>query len=84
MPTAGGKSLFYQVVASYVKHITLCITPILALGLDQMQKVLEAPDLKITTFYLDEMNNTNLNKMKQMLESIRDDITVFFLRCLSL
>ena len=35
-PTGGGKSLLYQVLALYVKGVTLCITPILALGSDQM------------------------------------------------
>ena len=59
--TGGGKSLLYQVLALHVKHVTLCITPILALGLDRMRKVLQIPDRRITAFHMDEMNDADIS-----------------------
>ena len=51
-PTGGGKSLLYQVLALHFKGVTLCILPILALGADQMRKVLKVPDRSLTAFHL--------------------------------
>ena len=39
-PTGGGKTLVFTSVAACIKGITLCITPLLSLGADQVQKVM--------------------------------------------
>ena len=67
-PTGGGKSLLYKVLALYVKGVTLCITPILALGADQMRKVLQMPDRSVTAFHMDKLNDAHVLKLKRNLE----------------
>ena len=39
-PTGGGKSLVFNVLASLLKGVTLCICPLLSLGADQTKKTL--------------------------------------------
>ena len=79
-PTGGGKSLLYQVLALHVKHVTLCITPILALGLDRMRKVLQIPDRRITAFHMDEMNHdADVVRLKHHLEVLHRDTAVIIL-----
>ena len=78
-PTGGGKSLLYQVLALYVKGVTLCITPILALGSDQMRKVLEIPDRSVTAFHMDELNDPDVLKLKRHLEVLHPEDSVIIL-----
>ena len=67
-PTGGGKSLLYQVLALYVKGVTLCITLILTLGADQMGKVLQIPDRSVTAFHMDKLNDADVLKLKRKLD----------------
>ena len=78
-PTEGGKSLLYQVRALHFKPVTLIILPILALGSDQMQKVLKVPDCCLTALHLDEMNDANLICLKGYLENLHSDNAVILL-----
>ena len=58
-PTGGGKSLIFNVVATILKGVTICICPLLSLGADQTRKTLDAVDVEspspITAFHLDEL-----------------------------
>ena len=78
-PTGGGKSLLYQVLVLHVKHVTLCITPILALGLDQMRKVLQIPDRRITAFHMDELKDADVVRLKRHLEVLHPHSAVVIL-----
>ena len=40
-PTGGGKTLLYNVVAAYLKGVTIMISPFLSLGADQICKLLK-------------------------------------------
>ena len=78
-PTGGGKSLLYQVLALHLKCVTLCISPILALGADQMRKVLKVPDRSLTAFHLDEMNDSHLERLLENLQNLHRDKAVILL-----
>ena len=78
-PTGSGKGLLYQVLALYVRKITLCITLILALGANQMRKVLQIPDANITAFHMDELTDANVLKFKRHLEVLHNDNSVIIL-----
>ena len=79
-PTGGGgESLLYQVLALHVKHVTLYITPILALGSNQMQKVLQISDWRITTFGMDQLKDADVLRLKYHLEVLHGDDAVVIL-----
>ena len=78
-PTGGGKSLLYQVLSLHFKGVTLCILPILALGADQMRKVLKVPDRSLTAFHLDEMNDTHLVCLMENLQNLHSNNAVILL-----
>ena len=40
--TGGGKSLIFNVIATVLKGVTICICPLLSLGADQTRKMLDA------------------------------------------
>ena len=78
-PTGGGKSLLYQVLALQFKKVTLVISPILALGSDQMRKILKVPDRRLTALHLDEMSDVNLTRLMGYLEKLHQDNAVILL-----
>ena len=39
-PTGSGKSLLFQTIATFLKGITICLTPLLSLGADQVNKLM--------------------------------------------
>ena len=41
-PTGGGNSLIFNVIATVLKGVTICICPLLSLGADQTRKMLDA------------------------------------------
>ena len=75
-PTGGGKSLVFNVVASLVKQVTICICPLLSLGADQTKKTLALIDSPspalITAFHLDEMKLKSVYKLKSKLRDERN------------
>ena len=78
-PTGGGKSLLYQVIAYYLKKITLFISPILVLGADQMRKILNIPDESIAAFHLDELSDKNLSNLEDFIKILHPKNTVILL-----
>ena len=78
-PTGGGKSLLYQVLALYFKKVTLCITPILALGFDQMLKITKVPDSNLLVFHMDELSDEQVIRLKNHLEILHLDNAVIVL-----
>ena len=77
--TGGGKSLLYQVLSLHFKGVTLFVAPILALGSDQMQKILKVPDESLTAFHLDEINDSDLQCLFRHLKNLHSDNTVVLL-----
>ena len=63
-PTGGGKTLLFTVLARCMKGVTLCITPLLSLGSDQVRKLLNNTTLhtSTTTFHLDKLNELDNNE----------------------
>ena len=78
-PKGGGKSPLYQVLVLYVKNVTLCITPILAFGSDQMHKVLKVSDQNLTAFHMDELTDDEVIKLKLHLEILHPNNAVIIL-----
>ena len=78
-PTGGGKSLLYQALALHFKKVTLCITPILALGSDQMQKIAKVPDTNLLAFHMDELSDEHIIRLKDHLEILHPDNAVIIL-----
>ena len=82
-PTGGGKSLIFNVVATVLKGVTICICPLLSLGADQTRKTLDAVGLqspaRVTSFFhLDELKlksvfhlivNLEMNGRREALSS---------------
>jgi Superfamily II DNA helicase len=66
-PTGGGKTLVFTSIAACIKGITLCITPLLSLGADQVQKIMSKTsetNKTIVGFHLDELNDAQLLDLK--------------------
>ena len=57
-PTGGGNTLVYTATASCIKVITLCICPLIILGLDQYQSLIAKTSsyCSIAVFHLDELS----------------------------
>lgn len=71
-PTGGGKSLVFHTVADVVGGVTICICPLLSLGVNQAKKVLSKTHLdcrSITAFHLDELSTDAIKKLKGFFQS---------------
>ena len=77
-PTGGGKTLLYNVVAAYLKGITIMISPLLSLGADQTRKLLKVSvgDRSITAFHLDELTSIEIGNLFQGLKNLSPTKTV--------
>ena len=73
-PTGGGKSLIYNVVATILQGVTICICPLLSLGADQTKKTIAMP-APVTAFHLDEMKLKSVHKLKRILRDERSNGT---------
>jgi superfamily II DNA helicase RecQ len=72
-PTGGGKTLVFTSVAACIKGITLCITPLLSLGADQVQKIMSktsVTDKTIIGFHLDKLTDAQLLDLKNYLSTL--------------
>ena len=78
-PTGGGKSLLYQVTAACLKQVTLLVTPLLALGSDQLDKGLAIPDQLITAFHLDELHSKEIEQVLTKIKTSQPDETLILL-----
>ena len=78
-PTGGGKSLVFNVVASLLRDVTICICPLLSLGADQTEKTLNTniatASAPLTSFHLDEMKTKDVFKLKSKLRDQRSEPT---------
>jgi superfamily II DNA helicase RecQ len=86
-PTGGGKTLVFtsvaacikaSVAACSIKGITLCITPLLFLGADQVQKIMSKTsktDKSIIGFHLDELTDAQLLELKNYLSTLPSTTT---------
>ena len=45
-PTGSGKSLLFQTIATFLKGVTLCLSPLLSLAADQVNKLMIVLDRK--------------------------------------
>ena len=74
-PTGGGKSLIFNVVATILKGVTICICPLLSLGADQTKKTVSLVNTPspspVTAFHLDEMKLKTIHKLKAKLRDAR-------------
>ena len=63
--------MVFNVVASLLKLVTICICPLLSLGADQTKKTLAIVDVPspppLTAFHLDEMKLKSVYKLKAKL-----------------
>ena len=78
-PTGGGKSLLYQVAAACLKGVSIIITPLLALGSDQADKVLAIPDRSITGFHLDDLSSKKIEQLLDKIKTLPPSKTVILL-----
>ena len=77
-PTGGGKTLLFTSVAACIKGITLCITPLLSLGADQVQKITwktSETDKSIIGFHLNELTDAQLLELKNYLSTLPSTTT---------
>jgi len=78
--TGAGKTLLYQTVAAYLKHVTVYISPLLSLGSDQVNKLMihartHAPT--ITPIHLDEVSSKKeLRSIIDLIKNALDSETI--------
>ena len=56
-PTGSGKSLLFQIIAPFLKGVTLCLSPLLSLAADQVNKLVintRGADSTIIALHMDE------------------------------
>ena len=79
-PTGGGKSLVFNVVATIINGVTLCICPLLSLGADQTKKTLHLSEGRlhgrVTSFHLDELKPKCIRRLKNILIDPRNQTSV--------
>ena len=63
----------------HVKKVTLCITPILTLGVDQMQKVANINKQNLIAFHMAELTDAQVIKLKNHLEILHPENVVILL-----
>jgi len=78
-PTGGGKSMVYLISGILLKGVTLCISPLLSLGADQVNKLRELPrhGRDIFAYHLDEMTPSSINYLASGLHQLHHSNTVF-------
>ena len=71
--TGEGKSLVYLATGACIGGITLCISPILSLGMDQTRKVLNhTPNItSVTLFHLDKMSSSHISNLQDLQDEIQ-------------
>jgi Superfamily II DNA helicase len=73
-PTGGGKTLVYITIAKCIGGVTLCISPLLALGADQFRKVFRftTGNPRIAVAHLDELTDKQLEDINAFLKDRYD------------
>ena len=77
--TGEGKSLVYLVTGSCIGGVTLCISPLLSLAMDQSRKVLKhSPNtVTVSSYHLDEMSPSLLQKLQTSLTRLPPSVSTF-------
>ena len=77
--TGEGKSLFYLVTVTCIGGVTLCISPLLSLVMDQSRKFLKhSPNIStVCSYHLDEMSPSLLQKFKTALLCLPSSVSAF-------
>ncbi len=74
-----GGTLLFHTLAAYMKGVTLCLTPLLSLGTDQVNKVMikTSIDLNqaISAFHLDELHDTDVKELLLLLSEVGEGTT---------
>jgi superfamily II DNA helicase RecQ len=67
------------ITAACLKQVTLVVTPLLALGSDQLDKGLAIPDLLITSFHLDDLDQKKIDQVLIKIKNSQPDETIILL-----
>ena len=79
-PTGSGKSLLFQTIATFLKGVTLCLSPLLSLGADQVNKLMintRSDDTAITALHLDECELRDIPDIMALIKNLKDTSTLF-------
>ena len=79
-PTGSGKSLLFQTIATFLKGITICLTPLLSLGADQVNKLMintRSEDTTIAVLHLDECDHGDIPEIMGLIKNMKDNSTLF-------
>jgi superfamily II DNA helicase RecQ len=79
-PTGSGKPLLYQSIGTYHKGVTLCLSPLLSLAADQVNKLMistRGDDASITALHLDECDQSDIREVLELVRNLKDDCTLF-------
>ena len=77
--TGEGKSLVYLVTGACIGGVTLCISPLLLLAMDQSRKVLKhlTNTVTVSSYHLDEMSPSQLQKLQTSLIRLPPSVSTF-------
>ena len=77
--TGEGKSLVYLATGACIGGITLCVSPLLSLAMDQAQKVLNnMPNItSVTSFHLDKMSTAQITTLQAAIPCLPPSSSVF-------
>ena len=75
-PTGSGKSLLFQMIATFLKGVTLCLSPLLSLSADQVNKLM-GDETMITALHLDECEQRDLPEIMALIKNLQDSSTLF-------
>ena len=80
-PTGSGKSLLFQTITTFRKGVTLCLSSLLSLAADQVNKLMintRATGTTITALHLDECEQQDLTEIMALIKkNLRDTSTLF-------
>ena len=79
-PTGSGKSLLFQTIATFLKGVTLCLSPLLSLAADQVNKLMintRSDDTAITALHLDECELRDIPDIMALIKNLKDTSTLF-------
>ena len=79
-PTGSGKSLLFQTIASFLKGVTLCLSPLLSLAADQVNKLVintRGTDSTIIALHMDESERGDDTEILDLIKNLKDTSTLF-------
>ena len=80
--TGEGKSLVYLVTGTILRGVTLLISPLLSLAMDQARKILKiSRDSNISSFHLDEINSQTISVLPTWITRLGNHATIFIFFC---